>query len=111
MNKKRCEFRIFVRHSRNNKMNIDGEIRYIGEILLILIISTLSEQDIGSRRPLKPIKETYYVPLGKDLPFMQSCSDERHRLKLRRICKHRNLQECGADGWVVKAEKELATIS
>jgi len=104
-------------HSRNNKMKIlDGEIkRYIGEILLNIDNKHLSEAGHWIQKAIEADQRNRIMfHLGKDFALYA----ELFRRKGDRLKAQENLgkaieifKECGADGWVVKAEKELATIS
>ena len=95
---------------------LDGEIkRYIGEILLNIDNKHLSEAGHWIQKAIEADQRNRIMfHLGKDFALYA----ELFRRKGDRLKAQENLgkaieifKECGADGWVVKAEKELATIS
>jgi class 3 adenylate cyclase/tetratricopeptide (TPR) repeat protein/DNA-directed RNA polymerase subunit RPC12/RpoP len=103
-------------HSRNNKLNVpEGWIqRYIGEILLNIDDQHLSESEHWIQKAIEADQRNRMMfHLGKDYALY---SDLLKR-KGDRLKAQENLgkaieifKECGADGWVEKAEKDLATL-
>jgi tetratricopeptide (TPR) repeat protein len=104
-------------HSQNNKVKIlEGWFqRYIGEILLNIDDQHLSEAEYWIQNAIETDQRNrMMLNLGKDYALYA----ELFKRKGNRLKAQENLgkaieifKECGADGWVVKAEKELATIS
>ncbi len=103
--------------SRNNKVKvIEGWIqRYIGEILLNIDDQHLSEAEYWIQNAIETDqKYRVMLNLGKDYALYA----ELFKRKGDRFKAQENLgkaieifKECGADGWVEKYEKELATLS
>jgi class 3 adenylate cyclase/tetratricopeptide (TPR) repeat protein len=104
-------------HSRNNKLNVpEGWIqRYIGEILLNIDDQHLSESEHWIQKAIEADQRNRMMfHLGKDYALYA----ELFKRKGDRVKAQGNLskaieifKECGADGWVEKYEKELATLS
>jgi len=104
-------------HSRNNKVNVyEGWIqRYIGEILLNIDDKHTSEAENWIQKAIEADqKNRMMFNLGKDYALYA----DLFKRKGDRPKAQENLgkaidifKECGADGWVTKAEKELATLS
>jgi class 3 adenylate cyclase/tetratricopeptide (TPR) repeat protein/ribosomal protein L40E len=104
-------------HSRNNKIKAaEGWIqRYIGEILLNIDDQHLSEAEHWIQKAIEADQRNGMMfHLGKDYALYT----ELFKRKSDRLKAQENLgkaieifKECGADGWVTKAEKELTTIS
>jgi class 3 adenylate cyclase/tetratricopeptide (TPR) repeat protein/ribosomal protein L40E len=104
-------------HSRNNKVKvIEGYMpRYIGEILLNIDDQHISEAKHWIQKAIEADQRNRMMfHLGKDYTLYA----ELFKRKGDRLKAQENLgkaietfKECGADGWVVKAEKELATLS
>jgi class 3 adenylate cyclase/tetratricopeptide (TPR) repeat protein len=104
-------------HSRNNKVKaIEGWIqRHIGEILLNIDEQHISEAEHWIQKAIEADQRNRMMfHLGKDY----SLYVELFKRKGDRAKTQENLRkaiglfkECGADGWVVKAERQLATIS
>jgi tetratricopeptide (TPR) repeat protein len=103
--------------SRNNKIKvIEGWTpRYIGEILLNMNDQHLSEAEHWIQKAIEADQRNRMMfHLGKDYALHAELSKRKaDRLKAREnLGKAIDIfKECGADGWVVKAEKELATLS
>jgi len=103
-------------HSRNNKVRaFEGWIqRYIGEILLNVDDQHISESEHWVRKAIEADQRNRMMfQLGKDYALYA----ELFKRKGDRSKARENLgktieifKECGADGWVEKAEKELAAI-
>jgi class 3 adenylate cyclase/tetratricopeptide (TPR) repeat protein len=104
-------------YSRNNKVKAaEGWIqRYIGEILLNIDDQHISEAEHWIQEAVKADKRNRTMfSLGKDYALYAGLfKRKRDRLKARENLGKaiEILKECGADGWVVKAEKELTTLS
>ena len=104
-------------HSRNNRWKIvEGWIqRYIGEILLNIDDQHLSEAEHWIQNAIEADQRNRMMfHLGKDFALYA----ELFKRKGDRLKAQENLgkaieilKECGADGWVEKYEKQLATIS
>ena len=89
--------------------------RYIGEILLNIDDQHIPEAEHWIQKAIES-DQSYRTMfnLGKDYVlyadlFKRKGDREKTRDNLGKAIEI--LKECGADGWVVKAEKELATIS
>jgi class 3 adenylate cyclase/tetratricopeptide (TPR) repeat protein len=103
-------------HSRNNKIKaIEGWIqRYIGEILLNIDDHHLSEAEHWIQKAIESDQRNQTMfHLGKDYALYA----ELFKRKGDRMKAQENLgkaieifNECGADGWVEKYEKELAIL-
>ena len=104
-------------HSRNNKIKAyEGWIqRYIGEILLNIDDQHISEAEHWIQKAIEADQRNRAMfQLGKDYALYA----ELFKRKGDRLKAQENFgkaieifKECGADGWVEKAEKELARIS
>ena len=104
-------------HSRNNKIKVsEGWIqRYIGEILLNIDDQHISEAEHWIQKAIEADQRNRMMfHLGKDYALYA----ELFKRKGDRLKAQENLgkaieifKECGADGWVEKDEKELATLS
>ena len=102
--------------SRNNKANVyEGWIqRYIGEILLNFDDQYISEADIWIQKAIEADhRNRMMFNLGKDYTLYA----ELFKRKGDRLKAQENLgkaieilKECGADGWVTRAQKELAKL-
>jgi tetratricopeptide (TPR) repeat protein len=103
-------------YSRNNKIKAaEGWIqRYIGEILLNIDDQHISEAEHWIQKAIEADQRNRMMfHLGKDYALYA----ELFRRKGDRLKTQENLgkaigilKECGADGWVEKAEKELAAL-
>jgi len=103
-------------HSKNNKVKaLEGWIqRYIGEILLNIDDQHISEADHWIQKAIEADqKNRMMFQLGKDYALYS----DLFKRKSDRLKAQENLgkaieifKECGADGWVEKYEKELATL-
>jgi tetratricopeptide (TPR) repeat protein len=103
-------------HSRNNKVKAaEGWIqRYIGEILLNIDDQHSSEAEHWIQKAIEADQRNCMMfHLGKDYALYA----ELFKRKGDRLKAQENLgkaieifKECGADGWVEKAEKELASL-
>jgi len=104
-------------HSRNNKIKAaEGWIqRYIGEILLNIDDQHISEAEHWIDNAVEADqKNRMMFNLGRDyLLFADLFKRKGDRLKAQENLGKaiEILKECGADGWVVKYEKELAALS
>jgi tetratricopeptide (TPR) repeat protein len=103
--------------SQNNRVRvIEGWIqRYIGEILLNIDDQHLSESERWIQKAIEADQRNRMMfHLGKDYALYADLFKRKgDRL---RACENLGkaieiLKECGADGWVEKAEKELARLS
>ena len=104
-------------YSRNSKVKAaEGWIqRYIGEILLNIDDQHLSEAEHWIQKAIEADQRNRMMfHLGKDYVLYA----ELFKRKGDRFKAQENLgkaieifKECGADGWVTEAEKELATLS
>jgi class 3 adenylate cyclase/tetratricopeptide (TPR) repeat protein len=104
-------------HFRNNKLKvIEGWIqRFIAEILLNIDDQHISESEHWIQKAIEADQRNRMMfHLGKDYTLYA----ELFKRKGDRSKVQENLdkaieifKECGADGWVEKAEKELATLS
>jgi tetratricopeptide (TPR) repeat protein len=103
-------------HSRNNKFKLpEGSIqRYIGGILLNIDDQHLSEAEHWIQKAIESDQRNQTMfHLGQDYALYA----DLFKRKGDRLKAQENLgkaieifKECGADGWVEKTEKELATI-
>ncbi len=104
-------------HSRNNKVKgLEGWIqRYIGEILLNIDDQHLSEAEHWIQKAIEADQRNGMMfHLGEDHALYAELSKRKgERLKAQgSLGKAIEIfKECGADGWVEKYEKELATLS
>jgi tetratricopeptide (TPR) repeat protein len=103
-------------HSRNNKVKVaEGWIqRYIGEILLNIDDQYISEAEHWIQEAIKADQRNRMMfHLGKDYAlFADLFKRKGNRLKAQESLNKaiEILKECGADGWVVKYEKELSSL-
>jgi class 3 adenylate cyclase/tetratricopeptide (TPR) repeat protein len=104
-------------HSRNNRIKVaKGWIqRYIGEILLNIDDQHLSEAEHWIQKAIEADQRNRMMfHLGKDyVLYAQLFKRKGDRSKAQQnLGKAIEIfKECGADGWVEKYEKELATIT
>ncbi|MDD1778392.1 MAG: hypothetical protein LUQ65_09525, partial [Candidatus Helarchaeota archaeon] len=104
-------------HSRNNKIKVlEGWIqRYIGEILLNIDDKHISEAEHWIQKAIEADQRNRMMfHLGHDYTlYADLFIGKGDRLKAQENLDKaiEIFKECGADGWVEKAEKELATIS
>jgi tetratricopeptide (TPR) repeat protein len=104
-------------HSRNNKIKAaEGWIqRYIGEILLNIDDQHISEAEHWIQKAIEADQRNRTMfHLGKDYALYADLFKRKgDRLKAQENLNKaiEILKECGADGWVEKYEKELATLS
>ena len=104
-------------YSQNNKVKaFEGWVsRYIGEILLNLDDPKMSESEHWIQKATEADQRNRMMfHLGKDYALYA----DLFKRKGDRLKAQENLgkaieifKECGADGWVEKAEKELAMIT
>jgi tetratricopeptide (TPR) repeat protein len=101
---------------KNNKLNaLEGWIaRYIGEILLNIDSQQLSEAEKWTNRAIEA-NEKYKMnwSLGHDFVLLSRISNIKEdklgaKDELSKALKI--FKDCGADGWVEKYKKELATL-
>jgi predicted ATPase/class 3 adenylate cyclase len=104
-------------YSRNNKVKVaEGWIqRYIGDILLNIDDQHLSEAEHWIQKAIETDKTNRTMfNLGKDYALYADLFKRKgDRLKTQENLGKaiEILKECGADGWIEKYEKELATLS
>jgi len=104
-------------YSQNIKLKIiEGWIkRYIGEILLNIDDQHISEAEHWIQKAIEAdLKNRMMFLLGRDYAlYAELFKRKGDRLKARENLGKaiEILKECGADGWVEKYEKELATLS
>jgi tetratricopeptide (TPR) repeat protein len=104
-------------YSRNNRARVfEGWIqRYIGEILLNIDDQHISEAEHWVQKAIEADQRNQMMfHLAKDYALYSDLLKRKgDRLKAREnLGKAIEIfKGCGADGWVTKAEKELATIS
>jgi len=104
-------------HSRNNKVKAaEGWIqRYIGEILLNIDDQHISEAEQWIQKAIEADQRNRMMfHLGKDYAlYAEFFKRKGDRPKAQEILGKtiEIFKECGADGWVTKAEKELTTLS
>jgi hypothetical protein len=114
---KAVELESLYAHSRNNKIrNVEGWFsRYIGEILLNIDNQHTSEAEYWIKKAIEEDKRNGMMfHLGRDyVLYADFFKRKGDRLKARENLGRaiEILKECGADGWVRKYEKELASIS
>jgi class 3 adenylate cyclase/tetratricopeptide (TPR) repeat protein len=116
-NEKDVDLESLYTHLRNNKIKIvEGWFsEYIGEILLNIDDQHISEAEHWIQKAIEADQRNRMMfHLGKDYALYA----DLFKRKGDRSKAQENLgkaieifKECGADGWVVKAEKELATLS
>jgi class 3 adenylate cyclase/tetratricopeptide (TPR) repeat protein len=102
--------------SRNNKMKVvEGWVqRYIGEILLNIDDQHISEAEHWIQKAIEADQRNRMMfHLGKDYAlyadlFKRKGDRSKARQNLGRAIEI--FKECGADGWVEKGEKELASF-
>jgi tetratricopeptide (TPR) repeat protein len=118
MNKEKdVDLEYLYTHSQNNKVKVlEGWFqRYIGEILLNIDEQHLSEAEHWIQKAIETDQRNQMMfNLGRDyLVFADLFKRKGDRLKAQENLGKaiEILKECGADGWVTKAEKELVTIS
>jgi tetratricopeptide (TPR) repeat protein len=103
-------------YSRNNKLKItEGWFqRYIGEILLNIDDQHISEAEHWIQKAIEADQRNRMMfLLGQDYAlYAELFKRKGDRLKARENLGEalEILKECGADGWVEKYEKELATL-
>ena len=116
-NEKDVDLESLYAHSRNNKIKVaEGWIqRYIGEILLNIDDQHISEAEHWIQKAIEADQRNRTMfHLGKDYAlYAELFKRKGDRLKAREnLGKTIEIfKECDADGWVEKAEKELATLS
>jgi tetratricopeptide (TPR) repeat protein len=103
-------------HARNNKMRaIEGVFqRYIGEILLNIDDQHLSEAEHWIQKAIEADQRNrtmFFLGLDYAL-YAELFKRKGDRLKAQENLGRaiEILKDCGADGWVVKAEKKLTTL-
>jgi len=103
-------------HSRNNKVKAAEGLfqRYIGEILLNIDDQHITEAEHWIQKAIEADQRNRTMfNLGRDYAlYADFFKRDGDRLKARENLGRaiEILKECGADGWVDKYEKELATI-
>ncbi|MGZ3535964.1 MAG: hypothetical protein ACXU9K_12165 [Thermodesulfobacteriota bacterium] len=103
-------------HSRNNKVKVaEGWFqRYIGEILLNIDDQHLSEAEHWIQNAIEADqRDRMMFHLGKDYAlYAELFKRKGDRLKAKENLGKtiEILKECGADGWVEKYKRELATL-
>jgi tetratricopeptide (TPR) repeat protein len=114
---KNVELEPFRRHLLNNRVKIhEGWTRrYLGEILMIIGNQHLSEAQHWIEQAIEADKRNQMMfHLGRDHAvysevFKKKGDREKAREQLGRAIDI--YKECGADGWVTRAEAELAKLS
>jgi tetratricopeptide (TPR) repeat protein len=116
-NEKDVDLESLYTHSRNNKIKTaEGWFsKYIGEILLNIDDQYIPEAEQWIQKAIEADQRNRMMfHLGKD----HALYAELFKRKGDRLKAQENLgkaieilKECGADGWVTKAEKDLAAIS
>jgi hypothetical protein len=102
---------------RSNRVKaVEGWMaRYIGEILMNINDQHLAEAETWMRRAIEANqKNGMFFELGRTyVAYSQWFKRKGDRLKRQENLGKaiEILKECGADGWVEKYEKELASIS
>jgi len=115
-NEKDVDLESLYAHSRNNKIKVaEGWIqRYIGEILLNIDDQHISEAEHWIQKAIEADQRNRMMfHLGKDYALYADLFKRKgDRLKAQEnLGKAIELfKACGADGWVVKAEKDLAAL-
>jgi tetratricopeptide (TPR) repeat protein len=103
-------------HSRNNRVKvIEGYMsRYIGEILFNIDDQHLSEAEHWIQKAIEADQRNRMMfNLGRDYAlYAELLKRKGDRLKAQENLGKaiEILKECGADGWVVKYEKELGAL-
>jgi class 3 adenylate cyclase/tetratricopeptide (TPR) repeat protein len=116
-NEKDVDLESLYAYSRNNKIKgAEGWIsRYIGEILLNIDDQHITEAEHWIQKAIEADqKNRMMFHLGQDYALYAKLFKQRgNRLKAQENLGKaiEILKECGADGWVEKHEKELATIT
>lgn len=117
MNKERdVDLESLYVHSRNNKIKaVEGGIqRFIGEILLNIDNQHLSEAEHWIQKAIEADqRDRTMFQLGKDYAlYAELFKRKGNRPKTRENFGKaiEILKECGADGWVVKYERELSLL-
>jgi len=104
-------------HSRNNKLKVnEGRIqRYIGEILLNIDDQHISEAEHWIQKALEADQRNRMMfHLGKDYAVYSDLFKRTgDRLKAQdNLTKAIDIfRECGADGWVTRMERKLASLT
>jgi len=103
-------------HSRKNKIKVaEGWIqRYIGEILLNIDDQHLSESEYWIQKAIEGDQRNRMMfHLGKDYALYSDLFKRKGNKSKAQEYLGKAIEifkECGADGWVTKAEKELTTL-
>ena len=115
-NEKHVDLESLYAHSRNNKIKSSRRLdsKYIGEILLNIDDQHISEAEHWIQKAIEADQRNRMMfHLGKDYALYA----DLFRRKGDRLKAQENLgkaieifKECGADGWVEKAEKDLAAL-
>ena len=116
-NEKDIDLEALYEYEGNNKMKtLDGMMaRYISEILLNIDDHHMSQAENWIKKALEMDKRNGTMfQLGTDYSLCAELlrrKGERPKAKENLIKAIEIFKECGADGWVKKAEQELASIS
>jgi class 3 adenylate cyclase/tetratricopeptide (TPR) repeat protein len=118
MNKEReVDLESLYTHSRNNKIKANEGFfsKYIGEILLNIDDQHVSEAEHWIQKAIEADQRNRMMfQLGQDYALYADLFKRKgDRLKAQESLGKaiEIFKECGADGWVTKAEKDLAAIS
>jgi hypothetical protein len=101
---------------KNKFKLLDGRMRrYIGEILLNIDDQHISDTESWVKKAIEADKRNGVMfELGNDYAlyaelFKRKGDQSKAKENLNKVIEI--FKECGADGWVKKAEKELAALS
>ncbi len=116
-NEKDVDLESLYRYEAENKVKLyDGSMRrYIAEILLNIDDQHMSEAEDWIEKAIEADKKNGMMfHLGKDYAlyaefFKHICDQSRAKDKLGKAIEI--FKECGADGWMRKAEEELVSLS
>jgi class 3 adenylate cyclase/tetratricopeptide (TPR) repeat protein len=115
-NQKDIDLELLYRYASENKLKIiDGIMRrYIGEILLNIDVLHINEAEEWIKKAIEADKRNgMRWHLGKDYSIYAELfkrKGDRSKAKENLNKAITILRECGADGWVEKYEKELASL-
>jgi tetratricopeptide (TPR) repeat protein len=116
-NEKDVDLESLYTHSKNNKIKAgEGWIsKFIGEILLNIDDQHVSEAEHWIQKAIEADQRNRMMfQLGQDYALYADLFKRKgDRLKAQESLGKaiEIFKECGADGWVTKAEKDLAAIS
>jgi tetratricopeptide (TPR) repeat protein len=116
-NEKDINLELLYSYAPKNKIKLlDGRMRrYIGEILLNIDDQHISDAEDWIKKAIEADKRNGVMfELGRDYAFYAELlkrKGDQPKAKEKLYKAIEIYKECGADGWVKKAEKELATLS